>query len=87
MTDEAIIRVIREGLLFVLLLSIGPMLASMMIGFFVGIFQATTQIQEQTLSFVPKLVAVFLTLAIMAPWMIMQIVRFATILFETIPLV
>jgi len=73
--------------LMVLLLSGGPMLASMMVGFMVSLFQATTQIQEQTLSYVPKLVAVFVTLMIMGPWILSQAVRFTAVLFETIPLV
>jgi flagellar biosynthetic protein FliQ len=71
----------------VLLLSGGPMLASMMVGFMVSLFQATTQIQEQTLSYVPKLVAVFVTLMIMGPWILSQAVRFTAVLFESIPLI
>ena len=55
MSVEAIVRILREGLMLVLLLSAGPMLASMLIGLVVSILQATTQIQDQTLSFVPKL--------------------------------
>jgi flagellar biosynthesis protein FliQ len=84
---EAIIRILREGLLLTLLLSAGPMLASMVVGFLVSLLQATTQIQEQTLSYVPKLVAVFLTLMLMGPWILMQTLRFTTIIFETIPMV
>ena len=53
MNAETITRILREGLMLVLLLSAGPMLASMLIGLVVGILQATTQIQEQTLSYVP----------------------------------
>ena len=87
MNPETIIRIAREGLLMVLLMSAGPMLASMIVGFIVSLFQATTQIQEQTLSYVPKLVAVFLAMAILGPWTLSQAVRFTTILFESIPLV
>jgi flagellar biosynthesis protein FliQ len=86
-SSETIVRILREGLLMVLLLSGGPMLASMMVGFMVSLFQATTQIQEQTLSYVPKLVAVFVTLMIMGPWILSQAVRFTTLLFESIPLI
>jgi flagellar biosynthetic protein FliQ len=84
---EAIIRILREGLLLVLLLSAGPMLASMLIGLVVSVLQATTQIQEQTLSFVPKLVGVFLTLALLGPWILAQSVQFTVVLFDTIPTV
>ena len=87
MSSETIVRILREGLLMILILSGGPMLASMLVGFMVSLFQATTQIQEQTLSYVPKLVAVFVTLMIMGPWILSQAVRFTAVLFETIPLV
>jgi flagellar biosynthetic protein FliQ len=84
MSGEMIIRIVREALLLVLVISGGPMLASALVGFIVSIFQATTQIQEHTLSYVPKLVAVFLTLAILGPWMLSQAVRFARVVLESI---
>jgi flagellar biosynthesis protein FliQ len=87
MSPEAIIRIVRQGLFLTLLLSAVPMLASMLVGFVVALLQATTQIQEQTLSYVPKLIAVFLSLMIMGPWILFQAVRFTTVLFESIPLV
>jgi flagellar biosynthetic protein FliQ len=79
-----IVRITREALILVLLISGGPMLASMVVGFVVSLFQATTQIQDQTLSYVPKLVAVFVTLLVLGPWMLMQAVRFTRILFDGI---
>jgi flagellar biosynthetic protein FliQ len=87
MTSEAIMRIMREGLLLILLLSAGPMLTSVLIGFLVSVFQATTQIQEQTLSYVPKLTGVFLAIAILGPWMLTQMVRFTRVLFESIVLI
>jgi flagellar biosynthetic protein FliQ len=87
MSPEAITRVLREGLMLVLLLSAGPMLASMLIGLVVSILQATTQVQEQTLSYVPKLTGVFLTIAILGPWILAQAVRFTVVLLESIPTV
>lgn len=87
MSSETIVRILRESLLMILILSGGPMLASMMVGFMVSLFQATTQIQEQTLSYVPKLVAVFVTLMVLGPWILSQAVRFTAVLFESIPLV
>ena len=84
MSGETIIRIVREALLLVLLVSAPPMLASVLVGFVVSVFQATTQIQEQTLSYVPKLVAVFLTLAILGPWMLAQTLRFANMILESI---
>jgi flagellar biosynthesis protein FliQ len=84
MNAELTLRVAREALILVLLISGGPMLASMLVGFVVGIFQATTQIQEQTVSYVPKLVAVFLSLLVLGPWMLMQAVKFAKAIFDSI---
>ena len=85
MSPEAITRILREGLMLVLLLSAGPMLASMLIGLVVSILQATTQIQDQTLSYVPKLTGVFVTIAIIGPWVLAQAVKFTVVLFESIP--
>lgn len=87
MTTESIVRLLREGLLLVLLLSAGPMLASMLIGLIASVLQATTQIQDQTLSYVPKLAGVFLTIAILGPWTLSQAVQFTMAVFETIPTV
>jgi flagellar biosynthetic protein FliQ len=85
MNAEAITRILREALMLVLVLSAGPMLASMLIGLVVAILQATTQIQDQTLSYVPKMAGVFVTLAILSPWILAQTVRFTVALFESIP--
>ena len=84
MNAETITRILREGLMLVLLLSAGPMQASMLIGLVVGILQATTQIQEQTLSYVPKLTGVFVTIAIMGPWILAQAVKFTVVLLDSI---
>ena len=84
MTADTIIRIGRKALLLVLLISAGPMLVSVLVGLVVSLFQATTQIQEQTLTYVPKLVAVFLTLAIAGPWMLTQAVRFAAMILDSI---
>lgn len=83
--EEYIIQVAREGLILVLIASAPPVLASMVIGLLVSILQATTQIQEQTLTFVPKLVGVFASLAIAGPWIGEQLVRFTRLLFEGFP--
>jgi flagellar biosynthesis protein FliQ len=84
---EAIVRILREGLMLILILSAGPMLTSMLVGLVVSILQATTQIQDQTLSYVPKLAAVFLTIAIIGPWLLAQSVQFTVVLMESIPTV
>lgn len=70
-----------QALLLILLLSGPPVLISMILGLFVAIFQAATQIQEQTLSFVVKLLAVVLTLFIMGSWLGEVIMQYANNIF------
>ena len=80
--SELVLRVIREGLLLVLILSAPPLIASLLIGFVVGIFQAATQIQDQTVSFVPKLVIVVVVLVAVGPLMGTQLLRFTQAIFS-----
>lgn len=87
MSPEAITRILREGLMLVLLLSAGPMLTSMLIGLVMSIVQATTQLQEQTLSYVPKLAGVFLSVAILGPWLLAEAAKFTVALMDSIPTV
>jgi type III secretory pathway component EscS len=84
---ELVMRAAREGLLLVLLLSAPPLLASMAVGLVMGVVQAATQIQDQALGFVPKLVVVMLVLAAMGPVLGSQLVRFLTALLVAIPTV
>jgi|LNFM01.1.fsa_nt_gb flagellar biosynthetic protein FliQ len=87
MDGDAILRLLREGLLLVLMVSAVPMLVAMAVGLTTSLLQATTQIQDQTIGFVPKLIAVFAALALAGPWMLWQVVRFAAAVFETIALI
>jgi flagellar biosynthesis protein FliQ len=82
---ELVLRAAREGLLLVVLLSAPPLLASMAVGLVVGVAQAATQIQDQALGFVPKLVVVLLVLAAMGPLLGAQLVRFTESLLLAIP--
>lgn len=70
-----------QALLLILLLSGPPILISTLLGLVVAIFQAATQIQEQTLSFMVKLIAVILTLFIMGGWLAAQIMQFTNNIF------
>jgi flagellar biosynthesis protein FliQ len=79
--SELCFRVLREGLLLVLVLSGPPLLASLLAGFLLGVFQGATQIQDTTLAFVPKLVVVMLTLIAMGPLLGAQLVRFTQAVF------
>lgn len=87
MNTESIIIIMRQALMLVLLLSGGPMVVSLLVGVLVSIVQATTQIQEQTLSYVPKLITVFVTIAVLGPWMLRQAVQFAQTILNSIALV
>jgi flagellar biosynthesis protein FliQ len=87
MDSEAIISILRQGLYLVLMVSAIPMAAALVTGLIISILQATTQIQEQTLSYVPKVVAVSLSLAIVGPWMLKEVVQFAQMILNSIPLV
>ena len=78
---ELVLRVVREGLLLVLVLSGPPLLASLLVGFLLGVFQGATQIQDSTLAFVPKLVVVLLTLIAIGPLLGAQLVRFTQAIF------
>jgi flagellar biosynthetic protein FliQ len=75
----------REALLLMVLASLPPIAASLVVGFFMSLLQATTQIQETTLSVVPKLCAAVLALVIAAPWIGAQLSRFTTELLLALP--
>lgn len=74
-----------QALLLILILSGPPILISTILGLLVAVFQAATQIQEQTLSFMVKLFAVILTLLFMGGWLGAQILQFANTLFTGFP--
>lgn len=75
-------RVAIEGLWLILLLSLFPLLASLIVGLVVSLFQALTQIQEQTLTFVPKIIATILVIMITAPWMLKLLEEFGKATFD-----
>ena len=85
MTPETVVEVGREALMVMVLLSAPVLLTALAIGLAIGMVQAATQIQEMTLSFVPKIVAVFLALLAAAPWMLNKISYFTTQLITSIP--
>jgi flagellar biosynthetic protein FliQ len=82
--DDLVLRAVREGLILVLLVSAPALLASLIVGFVVSVLQAATQIQDPTIAFVPKLVAVLLVLVASGPLLGAQVVRFAQALFLAI---
>ena len=85
MTPEVVMELGQQTLMMVALLA-GPLLvAALAVGLLIGIFQAATQIQEMTLSFIPKLAALAIALVIGGPWMLRTIVEFTNELFMQIP--
>lgn len=84
MSMESVISVIQQAVTMILLLSAPMLLIGLTVGLMVSVFQATTQIQEATLAFVPKIVAVLLSLVIFGPWMISSLVSYAEDLFMNI---
>lgn len=80
--DSFIVSIAKEGLYLVLILSAPPVLTAMVVGLFVSLLQATTQVQEQTLTFVPKLVAIILVLAFLGQVGMVLLMRYTTDLFS-----
>lgn len=85
MTPETIMSIARHALEVTLMLAMPLLLAALIIGLTVGIFQAATQINESTLSFIPKLVGVALALLAAGPWMLQVITGYTRELFMSIP--
>ena len=85
MSFDTLLALAREALLLMVLASVPPLMASLVVGFLMSLLQATTQIQESTLSVVPKLCAAVLSLVIAGPWIAAQLTRFATELLLALP--
>ena len=85
MTPEMVMTIGQRALEITILLSMPLLLAALIIGLLVGVFQAATQINEMTLSFIPKLIGMAGTLVVAGPWMLKTIVGYTRELFESIP--
>ena len=79
------INLIRGGALQALMIAAPLLLVGLLVGLIVSIFQATTSIQEQTLTFVPKIAAILGALILFGPWIILSMVQFTLRLFGRIP--
>lgn len=84
MTPEMVLTIARETIYTSLLLALPPLGIALLVGLVISIFQAVTQVQEQTLTFVPKIVAVFLSLLVFGPWMLSVLMNFATRIFANL---
>ncbi|GGA62954.1 flagellar biosynthesis protein FliQ [Ornithinibacillus halotolerans] len=84
MSSEFVLSLAERGIYTILLIT-GPLLIlALAVGLIVSIFQATTQIQEQTLAFIPKIVAVLVGLLFFGPWMLSTIIEFTMDIFENL---
>ena len=86
MSGDVVVQLAQQELMVVLLVS-APMLGlGLTVGLMVSVFQATTSIQEQTLAFIPKIIAVFVAILIFGPWMLRIMVEFVSSIFTNVPL-
>ncbi len=86
MTPEFVVSFAKEGIVLTLLISAPMLLLGLIVGLIISIFQAVTSIQEMTLTFIPKILAVFLGLLFFAPWMLEKIMSFTTNVINNIPM-
>ncbi|MBI5701210.1 flagellar biosynthesis protein FliQ [Candidatus Saganbacteria bacterium] len=85
MNQDFAVQVMYQGITLTLLLSMPSVGIGLLVGFAISLFQAVTQIQEQTLTFVPKVIAVLMMIAFTSPWMISLLIDFTTTLWSSIP--
>lgn len=81
MTSEMIVHIAQRSVYTIMLVAAPALGIALAVGLLVSIFQATTQIQEQTLAFIPKIVAVLLAVLVFGPWMLRTLVEFAMGIF------
>ena len=86
MTVDAVADIMRDALFLIIKTAMPLLLVSLIVGLSVSIFQTVTSIQEQTLTFVPKIIAIFLSLILFGQWMITGMVEFVTPLWSTFSL-
>lgn len=86
MSPDQAVELCREAVILTLLVGAPVMLVSVVIGLVISLFQAVTQLQEQTLSFVPKILAMMLTVLYILPWLIGRMVDYTQDLYHNIPM-
>ncbi len=85
MSGDLVIQLGQEALMTVLIVSTPMLGLGLIVGLMVSVFQATTSIQEQTLAFIPKIIAVFVAILIFGPWMLRIMVEYVTNVFINLP--
>lgn len=82
MSPEFVLSIAKQGVYTTLMIAAPILIIALVVGLLVSIFQATTQIQEQTLAFIPKIAAVLLCLVLFGPWMLSRMLSFTTDIFS-----
>jgi flagellar biosynthetic protein FliQ len=85
MTELFALEIGRNALMMIVMLSAPMMVAALVVGLLISVFQALTQINEQTMTFVPKILAVFGALVVTGPWLLSSLVNYASGLFTMLP--
>ncbi|MBL4574306.1 MAG: flagellar biosynthesis protein FliQ [Gammaproteobacteria bacterium] len=85
MTEDMVLQIGEDALFLIVSLAAPLLLSALFVGLVVGVLQAVTQIQEQTLSFIPKLMALVVALILMGPWLLQRWITFTRDLFMQIP--
>lgn len=85
MTSEFVIDFGRQAMEMVLMLALPMLGVGLIVGLMVSVFQATTQIQETTLQFIPKIICITLTMVIVGPWMLQELTEFTSRIFTSFP--
>ncbi len=85
MTEQAVLDLGAQTIMTALKVASPALLAAMVAGLVISIFQAATQINEQTMSFIPKILAMAITMVVLGPWVLKVLINFTTKLFRGIP--
>lgn len=81
--EQLVLDIMRDALMMIIKVSLPVLLCGLVVGLIISIFQTATSIQEQTLAFVPKIIAVFLALIVFGPWMVYMLKTYTTQLFSS----
>ena len=85
MTTDVVVSLAVKAMALCLKVGLPLLLAGLVVGLLVSVFQAVTQIQEQTLAFIPKVLAVVVVIVVGGPWMLDQLIAYTADLYESIP--
>lgn len=85
MTPDMVIKLAEQSIYTIIIIAAPMLLIALGVGLLVSVFQAMTQIQEQTLAFIPKILAVFISLVVFGPWMLATLLDYTRNLFQSLP--